>query len=120
MKKLVLVALGMGLLAGCAGYDYYKTGIRYYQDGEDCIYYSRESGKKFDADIRSLREGKRIVYRNTRCSDLYMKDTFGYDERNDRRAIVPVSVEEKPAPSCGCSKCGKKTFLKNKYIIIPA
>ena len=120
MKKALLTVLGLGLLAACTGYDYYKTDVRYYQDGEDCIYYSNERGKRFDYDVRALRDGKRIVYRNTRCSDLYQKDTFGYSERNDRRAIVPAVEEEKVAPSCGCSKCGKKTFLKNKYIIIPA
>ncbi len=129
MKKISLAVLSLGLLAACTGYDYYKTDVRYYQDGEDCIYYSNERGKRFDSDIRALRDGNRIVYRNTRCSDLYQKDTFGYSERNDRRAIVPTStIEETPAPSCGCatsscgcSKCGnKKTFLKNKYVIIPA
>lgn len=120
MKKALLAVLSLGLLAACTGYDYYKTDVRYYQDDEDCIYYSNERGKRFDNDIRAMRDGNRIVYRNTRCSDLYMRDTMGQAERNDRRAIISAPVEQKSAPSCGCSKCGKKTFLKNKYIIIPA
>lgn len=121
MKKALFAVLGLSLLAACSGYDYYKTDVRYYQDDEDCIYYSNERGKRFDYDIRALRDGNRIVYRNTRCADLYKRDTMGAAERNDRRAIINVpSVEETPAPSCGCSKCGKKTLLKNKYIIIPA
>ncbi len=122
MKKALFAMLGLGLLAACTGYDYYKTDVRYYQDDEDCIYYSNERGKRFDYDVRALRDGNRIVYRNTRCADLFKKDTAGAAERNDRRAIinVPAAVEETPAPSCGCSKCGKKTVLKNKYIIIPA
>ncbi len=120
MKKVFASVLGLGLLAACTGYDYYKTDVRYYQDDEDCIYYSNERGKRFDSEVRALRDGNRVVYRNTRCADLFKKDAMGYSERNDRRAIVPAPVEEKSAPSCGCSKCGKKTFLKNKYIIIPA
>ena len=120
MKKALLVGLGLSMLAACSGYDYYKTDVRYYQDDEDCIYYSNERGKRFDSDIRALRDGNRIVYRNTRCSDLYMRDTMGHNERNDRRAIIPAPVEETPAPSCGCSRCGKKQTLRNKYIIIPA
>lgn len=119
MKKAILSMLGLTVLAGCSGYDYYKTSVDYYQDGEDCIYYFNEKGKKFDEEIRKLRDDKKIVYRNTRCSDLYMSDTFSA-ERNDRKAIVPVFTEEQPAPKCGCSKCGKKKVLKNRYVIVPA
>jgi len=121
MKKAVLSVFGLALIAGCSGYDYYKTNVRYYQDGEDCVYYYGEKGKKFNEDIRSLKDAKKIVYRNTQCEDLYMEDTFGYAERNDRKAIVPVFVEPKPmAPKCGCNKCGKKQVLKNKYVVVPA
>lgn len=119
MKKAILSVLGLTLLAGCSGYDYYKTNVDYYQDGEDCVYYFTEKGKKFDNEIRNLKDDKKIVYRNTRCSDLYKSDTFS-TERNDRKAIVPVFTEEEPAPKCGCSKCNKKKVLKNKYVIVPA
>ncbi|MBR3510616.1 MAG: hypothetical protein IKN73_00975 [Alphaproteobacteria bacterium] len=120
MKKTILSLLSLTLLAGCSGYDYYKTNVNYRQKGEDCVYYYNEKGKKFNEDIRSLKDTKKIVYRNTQCSDLYMQDTFGYAERNDRKAIVPVFPEEKTTSSCGCNKCGKKKVLKNKYIIVPA
>ena len=62
---------------------------------------------------------KKIVYKNTICEHLYNRDTFGYAERNDRKAIVPVSVEEKaPVSTCGCNKCGKKQVLRNRYVIV--
>ena len=113
MKKAVLSVLGLALLAGCSGYDYYETNVRYRQKGEDCVYYYDEDGQKFNHDA------KKIVYRNTRCEDLYNDDTFGF-ERNDRKAIVPAYIQENPAPKCGCNKCGKKQVLKNRYVIVPA
>jgi len=120
MKKVLLSVLGLALVAGCSGYDYYKTNVRYRQDGDDCIYYYTEKGKKFNSEIRNLKDAKKIVYKNVKCEDLYGKDSFGYTQR-DRNAIVPVRVEEEvSAPKCGCSKCAKKQVLKNKYIIVPS
>jgi hypothetical protein len=119
MNKVLLSVLGLTLIAGCSGYDYYKTNLRYRQDGKDCIYYYNEKGNKFSEEIRSLKDAKKIVYRNTRCEDLYNDDTFGF-ERNDRKAVVPVFTEEKSAPKCGCATCGKKRTLKNRYIIVPS
>jgi hypothetical protein len=139
MKKVILSLLGLTLLAGCSGYDYYKTNVRYRQNGRDCIYYYTEKGQKFNEDIRSLKDAKQIVYRNVRCQDLYMDDTFGYADREDRRVIVPAFVAEAhqgpmmeqqqpmpvmqpvmPVQKCGCNKCGKKQVLKNRYVIVPA
>lgn len=119
MKKTILSLLGLALLAGCSGYDYYDANVNYRQKGEDCVYYFDESGEKFNQEIRSLKDSKKIVYRNTKCSDLYGQDTFGA-ERNDRKAIIPVVAEEKNVKPCGCNKCGKKKVLKNRYIIVPA
>ena len=119
MKKTILSLLGLTLLAGCSGYDYYDANVNYRQKGEDCVYYFDESGERFNQDIRSLKDSKKIVYRNTRCSDLYMQDTFGA-ERNDRKAIIPVITEEKTVKACGCNKCGKKSVLKSRYVIVPA
>lgn len=121
MKKIVLSVLGLTVLAACTGYDYYRTDVRYRQDGDDCVYYASEDGKRFSNDLRSLKDAKRIVYRNTKCEDLYNDDTFGA-ERNDRKAIVPVYTEENSvvAPKCGCNKCAKKRTLKNRYIIVPS
>jgi len=120
MKKVILSVLGLGLIAGCSSYDYYKTDLRYRQEGRDCVYYYNEKGNKFNEEIRSLKDAKKVVYRNTNCEDLYNDDTFGF-ERNDRKAIVPVYTEEKTVASkCGCTKCGKKRTLKNRYVIVPA
>ena len=120
MNKFVLSILGLTLIAGCSGYDYYKTDLRYRQDGKDCVYYYNEKGDKFNNEIRSLKDAKKIVYRNTKCEDLYNGDTFGF-ERNDRKAIIPVFNEEKPVEqTCGCASCGKKRTLNKRYIIVPS
>ena len=42
MKKVILSVLGLTLLAACSGYDYYKTDVRYRQEGNDCVYYYGE------------------------------------------------------------------------------
>ena len=118
MKKIVLSVLGLSLVAACSSYDYYKGDVRYRQEGKDCVYYYAENGKKFNEDIRSLKDAKQIVYANTQCSDLYLNDTFDY-ERNDRKAIVPVYVESKNSSKCNCSKSSKKRVVKNRYIIVP-
>ena len=121
MKKVILSLLGFVLIAGCSGYDYYKTNVRYRQVGNDCVYYYNEKGKEFNEDIRSMKDAKKVVYRNIKCEDLYMDDTFGYSQRNDRKAIMPVFTEEKKLESkCGCKTCGKKQTLKNRYVIVPA
>lgn len=118
MKKVFLSVMGLALLAACSSYDYYKTDMRYRQSGNDCIYYYDEKGQKFDDEIRSLKDAKKIVYKNTRCADLYASDTLNA-ERNDRKAIVPVYAEpETTAPKCGCSQCGKKRVLRNRYVIV--
>ena len=120
MNKTIVSLLGLALVAGCSGYDYYKTDVRYRQDGDDCVYYYAEKGEKFNKEIRNLKDAKKIVYKNTNCADLYGKDTYGYDKR-DRNAILPARVEEEaPAPKCGCQTCAKKQVLKSKYIIVPA
>lgn len=118
MKKTVLSMLALALVAGCSGYDYYNTDVRYRQKGDDCVYYYTEDGQRFNNDVRSLKDAKKIVYRNTKCADLYESDVFN-TERNDRKAIVPAYTEQKGEKKCGCSKCGKKQVLKSRYIIVP-
>ena len=53
MKKVILSVLGLTLLAGCSGYDYYKTDVRYRQKGKDCVYYYDEKGKQFNEEIKN-------------------------------------------------------------------
>lgn len=107
MKKTLFALLGLLVLAGCSTYDYYKGGVRYTQDGEDCVFYSAERGRRYSEDIRSLDTDKKIVYRNTKCRDLYMRDTFGQVSRTERQVLTPVAKKE-----CGCAKkCGQKKYV---------
>lgn len=135
MKK-VLTFAALIALAGCASYyDYYKGGVRYTQDGEDCIYYSGEFARHYSANVNSADVDKKIVYRNTRCADLYARDMAGQEARQERRVLTPVAVAEvsepviveqprqivlKPAPvakkSCGCQK--KTATTTKQYVIV--
>ncbi len=120
MKKVLCSVIALGALVGCGGYyDYYKSGVRYTQDGADCVYYSGEYGRKYSNEIASLDDEKKIVYRNTRCEDLYLNDNLGQDARHDRRVFVPAA---RPAPcdgKCVRKKCGGAT-LQRKYVIVSA
>ncbi len=134
MKKF-LTLIALVALAGCASYyDYYKGGVRYTQDGEDCIYYSGEYARHYSREVNAADLDKKIVYRNTRCADLYARDIAGQEPRQERRVLTPAAevsyVEEpvvetprqivvKPMPvvkkSCNC--CSKKKTTK-QYVIV--
>lgn len=110
MKKVLVSVLALMALAGCSGYfDYYKGGVRYTQDGEDCIYYSDEVGRKFSNDIAGMDLSKKIVYRNTRCSDLLARDTIGQDARQERQVLTTASQQE----TCSC-----KVAPSRRYVIV--
>lgn len=116
MKKVLVSVFALAALAACSSYDYYKGGIQYTQDGEDCIYEMGEQGKHFTNSIYDMNNGKRIVYRNTRCADLYARDNMGQAPRRDRQIIVPAAREVEVAPTCGCKMCGQPV-LKRRYVI---
>lgn len=133
MKKVLVSVFAMAALAGCGPhYDYYKGDIRYIQDGKDCIYYTGEAGNRFNDEIRTLNTGRRVVYRNTSCADLYARDTMGLAPRADRVVIVPVgeyvaantAATTVAAPSCGCKSacgtCGAAATVRHKYVVTPA
>ena len=114
MKKFLTMSLAVAALAACGSYDYYRGGIRYVQDGPDCIYYADEYAKEFSTEIRKIDADKKIVYRNTRCADMYARDNFDAAPRHDRAAIKPTTV-----PACDeCTTCG--AVKTRKYIIVPA
>ena len=133
MKK-ILALVALVALAACGGsYDYYKGGVRYVQDGADCIYSSGESAHKYSENVKSADLGKTIVYRNTQCADLYARDMAGQEPRRERRVLTPAAqgfdmepvaeprpIVVNPAPvakkSCGCSKCVKKQT--KKYVVV--
>jgi len=128
MKKVLVSIFALTALAGCATYyDYYKGDVRYVQDGEDCVYYAGEMGEHFSNEIRNLHTGKKIVYRNTRCADLYNRDMTGQAPRADRVIMAPAAqVVSYSAPvtyaapvatsSYGCHAC--KPVSTRKYILV--
>ena len=99
MKK-ILTLVALLALAGCSSYyDYYKGGVRYTQDGEDCIYSSDEYARHYSRDVNAADIDKKIVYRNTRCADLYARDTIDQTPRTERRVLTPATetaVYEEP------------------------
>ncbi len=103
MKKVLVSIFGLTVLAGCATYDYYEGGVKYVQDGTDCIYYSGEQGRRFSNDIYSMDNGKKVVYRNTLCATLYNQDNLGQAPRRDRQVLAPAAVQT----PCGCNSCGQ-------------
>lgn len=103
MKKFLVSVIALGALSGCGGsFDYYESGVRYTQDGDDCVFYSAESGRYFSDEIRSLDADKEIVYKNIKCETLYNRDMMGQMPRHDRKIVVPAA--KKP---CGCKKSCK-------------
>ena len=127
MKKILVSVIALTSLVGCgAYYDYYKGGVRYTQDGRDCVYYVGERGRDFSDAVDGVDSRKKIVYRNTRCEDLYAIDNFGQEPRHDREILVPAA-QEVPCNSCAqvekvsCNSCAKaQPVLKRRYVIVPA
>ncbi len=113
MKKILVSVVALAALAGCASYDYYRGGVRYVQDGEDCVFYSGEYGSRYTNDISKVDTSKKVVYRNTSCADLFARDNGGIAPRPNRAVLTRAA---QPAPSCGCNACKKSTH----YVIVPA
>ena len=128
MKKFLALVAFIALAACGGSYDYYAGDVRYVQDGEDCIYYAEETANRYSRDVNSADIDKKIVYRDTRCADLYARDMGGKTLRNERRVMTaaaepapvaePVSVVVKPVAvkkSCGCNACKKTT---TQYVVL--
>ena len=61
----------------------------------------------YSKDIRSLDMDKKIIYENTMCQDLYLRDNIDIKTHLERRVLKPVANK-----SCGCSKkCGQKKYV---------
>ena len=115
MKKTLFAVIGLAILSGCSSYDYYKGGVRYVQDGDDCVFYSAERGRHYSEDIRKLDADKKIVYRNTMCRDLYVRDNMGVASTNARQILSPAATTVSDAPKCTtCNKCA----TKKKYVFV--
>ncbi len=117
MKKFFVAAIALFTLAACGEYyDYYQGGVKYTQDGADCIYYAGEQGRRFSSEIRELDSDNRIVYRNTRCEDLYNRDNFGALPRGERLVLDPAARNVK---TCGCKSCNAKPVpVRRKYYVV--
>lgn len=110
MKNTLVALFGLMVLGGCAGYyDYYKGGVRYTQDGDDCVFYSAERGRKYSEDIRSLDADKKIVYSNTKCRDLYVRDVANVSSFNARHVLAPAADDV--AVKSTCNKAVKKKYV---------
>lgn len=113
MKKLMASVFVVAAITGCSSsYDYYNGGVKYAQEGKDCVYYSNEQGNRFNDEVEKLGSDKKIVYRNTRCSALYAKDTSHLAPVQERKVLTvaatpapAVAVEEvKPVESVATEK----------------
>lgn len=116
MKKAVISMFAVATLAGCGGYDYYKGDVRYTQDGNDCVYRAEEYADRFTETIEGMDSDKRIVYKNTRCADLFARDNGARLTRNERQALVPVSVEQ-PVAATNCCGCKAEPISRRFYTI---
>ena len=114
MKKTLFVLFGLVVLAGCSSYDYYKGDVRYVQDGEDCIFTSTEAGRRYSSDISELDTDKEIVYRNTMCRDLYVRDNAGVASTTARQVLVPTTVVAEKITCNKCNKCANK----KRYVFV--
>lgn len=131
MKKFLISVIALAGLAGCA-YDYYKGDVRYTQDGDDCIYYADEYGRNYSSDVRGLDDKKRIVYRHTRCEDLFARDNGGRVPVAARKVLSTAAVaapEVTPVAekSCGCDAapvekttygCNKSSAPRRVYTVV--
>jgi hypothetical protein len=120
MKNILISILGLLALASCSSYyDYYKGGVRYTQEGSDCVYYAGEHGRKFSSDVRDMDKSKKIVYRDTLCASLFKKDTAGQPIRPERQILTTAAMETS-CGSCGCNGCGMQAapVLKRRYVIV--
>lgn len=121
MKKVLVSILGAAALTGCA-YDYYNGGVKYTQDGPDCIYQTVEKGSRFSNDVDSMNKGKKVVYRNTICANLYEKDTADQPAIQERKVLTTAATA---VPCTACSykadfaPCAKsEPVMKRRYVIV--
>ena len=100
MQKILSFLIVGGVLVGCSSYNYYKGNVRYVQRGDDCVYYTSESAKHYSDGVERFSDDNRIVYKDTRCEDLFARDNVGRTARDERRVLAPASVvNRKPKPT---------------------
>jgi len=104
------LAAAVGLAGCCCSYDYYNGGVKYTQDGTDCVYTAtQDRGTNWRGDRAS--ESKRIVYRDTICSQI----ANGIQTRP--MPTVQNATVAQPASSCGNASCAPR--MTRKYYVMP-
>ena len=123
MQKILSFMIVAGVITGCSYYDYYRGGVRYVQRGDNCVYYSEESSdEQFSDKVEEFDDENRIVYKNTRCEDLFARDNAGRMDRNKRHVLAPAAVaNRKPVakPVAVAPKPVEKPCCECKAELVP-
>lgn len=121
MQKILSFMIVAGVITGCSYYDYYRGGVRYVQRGDNCVYYSEESSEEqFSEKVEEFDDENRIVYKNTRCEDLFVRDNAGRMDRNKRHVLAPAVVaNRKPKPVAVAPKPADKPCCDCKAELVP-
>jgi len=120
MQKILSFMIVAGVITGCSYYDYYRGGVRYVQRGDNCVYYSEESSEEqFSEKVEEFDDENRIVYKNTRCEDLFARDNAGRMDRNKRHVLAPATVVSKKAKPVAVTKPVEKPCCECKAELVP-
>ncbi|MDR1207485.1 MAG: hypothetical protein LBK26_03670 [Rickettsiales bacterium] len=86
MKNISIIFAGALGLAACTN-TYYKGGVSYAQDNQDCRYEFSQYG---DFSARQFDEDKYIVYKNALCSHVFANDMGTRAMPLPARVVAPV------------------------------
>lgn len=120
MQKILSFMIVAGVITGCSYYDYYRGGVRYVQRGDNCVYYSEESSEEqFSEKVEEFDDENRIVYKNTRCEDLFTRDNAGRMDRNKRHVLAPATVANRKPKPVAVAKPVEKPCCECKAELVP-
>ena len=120
MQKILSFMIVAGVVTGCSYYDYYRGGVRYVQRGDNCVYYSEESSEEqFSEKVEEFDDENRIVYKNTRCEDLFARDNAGRMDRNKRHVLAPATVANRKPKPVAVAKPVEKPCCECKAELVP-
>ncbi len=120
MQKILSFMIVAGVITGCSYYDYYRGGVRYVQRGDNCVYYSEESSEEqFSEKVEEFDDENRIVYKNTRCEDLFARDNAGRMDRNKRHVLAPATVANRKPKPVAVTKPVEKPCCECKAELVP-
>ena len=120
MQKILSFMIVAGVITGCSYYDYYRGGVRYVQRGDNCVYYSEESSEEqFSEKVEEFDDENRIVYKNTRCEDLFARDNAGRMDRNKHHILAPATVANRKPKPVAVAKPVEKPCCECKAELVP-